>query len=294
MSQRTRRFLSRQLLAHALRNALVPGVSALFLASPGMALAGPLEPVTAPISQTIETVTAPITGSPPPAPSVSTPPPVQIPVPLPVKPPAIPAVEPVTSAVEPPATSPVASAQNGVETIADGATKIAGEVTEAAGTAGAARESSAPAHGSREGPPETLSGAAAAASVNRVRRHLKTARVAPFGNRFVRIWPAVALGRLTLSVLLGDLPRATLRILGQGGSSSFAAGHPGGGSGSSDDGLSDLASSVALPEPRSWFVPGAPLPPVVVYIALAGGLGAIWHLSRREVGRRTVSRRRRL
>jgi hypothetical protein len=122
---------------------------------------------------------------------------------------------------------------------------------------------------------------------------VKTARVAPFGDRFVHIWPAVALGRLT-NVLLGGLPLATLRILKQGGTSALAAGHPGSGSASGDDGLGDLASSVNLPGPRQWFVPGAPLPLAVVYIVLVGGLGLIWYLSRWEAGLRTISRRRRL
>jgi hypothetical protein len=325
MSQQIRRLLSCRSLSGALRRALVPGVSALVLASSGVASADLLEPVRTPVAKTIEAITAPVTGSPPSAPSVSTPPPVTTPAPvktpsvkippvkvpvelphLPVKLPATPSLEPVTSVVEPTATSPVASptlpktvasAQDGVETVAEGASTIVGEVTK---RAGAARESGAPAQRSREAPTEALPDAAAAAAaenVDPVQRLVKTARVAPLEDWFVRIWPAVALGRSTLDVFLGGWPQIALRILERGGAATFGANganDAGGGSGSGDDGLGDLASSVDLPGPGRWFVPETPLPLAVVYIALAGGLGAVWYLSRREVGLRTASRRRRL
>jgi hypothetical protein len=311
MSQQTRRLPVRRSPTGTLRGVLASGVFAFFLASSAAAFANPLEPVTAPVSKTIETITAPVTGSPPQAPSVSAPPPVQIPVTVAVEPPTLPvklpatrSLEPVTSAVGSTATSAVASptvsktvasAQNGVETVADSVTKIAGEATGVAG--GAAGESAAPVQEPGEvSTAEALPGAAAA-SVDRVERQLKTARVAPLGDWFVRIWPAVALGRSTLDVFLGGWPQIALRILERGGTATFGANganDAGGGSGSGDDGLGDLASSVDLPGPGRWFVPETPLPPAVVYLALAGGLGAVWYLSRREVGLRTTSRRRRL
>jgi hypothetical protein len=309
MSQQARRLLARQSPTGALRRILAPGVFAFFLASPGAAFAGPLEPVTAPVSKTIEIIAAPVTGSPPPAPSVSTPAPVQIPVTVAVEPPTLPvklpataSLEPVTSAAGSTATSAVASptvsktvasAQSGVETAANSVTRIAGEVTGAADRA--AGESGAPVQEPREAPTaEALPGAAGAATgVDRVERRPKTARVAPLGDWFVRIWPAVALGRSTLDVVLGGWPQIALRMLERDGTVGFGANHGGGGSGSGGGGLGDLASSVDLPGPARWFVPETPLPLAVVYVALAGGLGAIWYLSRREVGLRTASRRRR-
>ena len=139
--------------------------------------------------------------------------------------------------------------------------------------------------------------AVGAAGGSRSAAVLRAPLVAPLRQLLVYVWPAVSLGRPGLATFLG---RAGLGV-----ASLLAAARVGSGpavgvasrreSAPADSGIgvSDLLSPhfAALGD---GFVPDPPLPLATLYFVLTAGIAAIWCISRREVGLRTLSRRRRI
>jgi hypothetical protein len=178
--------------------------------------------------------------------------------------------------------SPVAEAP------VSGTAEVVGETTQTAGIDPGSEAAGQPASGFR--PAVGAAGASGSAAV------LRAPLVAPFRQLLVYIWPAVALGRPGLVTLLdrAGLGLATLVAAGRAGFGSGVETASGRERVPADGiGVADWLS------PRFYalgdrFVPDPPLSLAALYLILAAGIAAIWCISRREVGLRTLSRRRRI
>lgn len=277
---------------------LIPATSASALGTPLETAASPVKDVITQVATTVPPIVpvrppAPVslpttpaetpTASDQPSTSPAAPPvsPASVDVPN-VKTPSSPQSQPPIDPLPDQSPSPVAEAP------VSGTAEVVGETTQTAGIDPGSEAAGQPASGFR--PAVGAAGASGSAAV------LRTPLVAPLRQLLVYVWPAIALGSPGLATLLD---RAGLGVASLVASSRA-------GSGSREEVVSRPerapAEGIGIAEwlsPRFYalndrFVPDPPLPLAALYFVLAAGIAAIWCISRREVGLRTLSRRRRI
>jgi hypothetical protein len=272
------------------------------LAWSASALANPLETLTGPVkgaTETVATVTAPVTKTLP-----TTPPTVKVPT--------VPEMVPVPSTGVSTAPSPshLREAASGVTKVASTgdassavhraakdiaqspATRSLGSVSSTStaaikkattsgrveGNEGSARSS---VHGAGTATPDPAAGL------------IKASRVAPLWDWLAYVWPAVAFGQPPPATLLIRWEHNTLRLISDGGSASLGGGLTGS-TPTDTAAVGDSASPSGFPSLRNWFGADPPLPAALFYVVLVGGVIAISLAVRRDLGLPLISGRWRI
>jgi hypothetical protein len=282
------------------------------------AIGSPLEKVTAPVKEVVETVTAPAPIVPPVSVQVpATPPAVPVKPPVstsPIKVPATPLKPPSESApgnlpsVKIPVPSDSSASQtleHLVTTVAGGATKGLGEAVKGSGAVtGEATGADANRTGGGQTPPgpsdspsfllKPGTGSSDAADPA-LAVMLRSAWAVPSRRILAYVWPAIAIARPELTTFLADwassasgLLAANESVLGADGGGLVGDGD----SAKTSGGISDRLN-VSLERFLSPFVPAAPLPTALSLVVGILGVILVWHVFRKELGLPPYSRPRR-